>query len=92
MISEKKKITIEIIRNYARLREKEEEESCLYVTKVSSSFHFHYLSCSGPFEIACLDDPLPQNSDCVETGLQEPDQPSPTPSAKDYSLFHSSVR
>ncbi|XP_042878766.1 ubiquitin carboxyl-terminal hydrolase MINDY-3 homolog [Penaeus japonicus] len=46
----------------------------------------------GPFEIACLDDPLPQNSDCVETGLQEPDQPSPTPSAKDYSLFHSSVR
>ncbi|XP_071527480.1 ubiquitin carboxyl-terminal hydrolase MINDY-3 homolog isoform X2 [Panulirus ornatus] len=46
----------------------------------------------GPFEIACLDDPLPMNNYCSDSSPQEPDQPPPTPSAKDYSLFHSNVR
>ncbi|XP_045604186.1 ubiquitin carboxyl-terminal hydrolase MINDY-3-like isoform X2 [Procambarus clarkii] len=46
----------------------------------------------GPFEVACLDDPLPLNNDCSGSSPPEPDQPSPTPSAKDYSLFHSNVR
>lgn len=46
----------------------------------------------GPFQIACLDDPLSLSSECPGSSPTEPDQPSSTPSAKDYSLFHSSVR
>ncbi|XP_064077855.1 ubiquitin carboxyl-terminal hydrolase MINDY-3-like [Macrobrachium nipponense] len=45
----------------------------------------------GPFAIACLDDPLPQTNDHSTSSLHE-EEPSPTLSAKDYSLFHSSVR
>ncbi|KAK7065850.1 hypothetical protein SK128_014489, partial [Halocaridina rubra] len=45
----------------------------------------------GPFEIACLDDPLPQTNDYLTSNPHE-EEPPPNLSAKDYSLFHSSVR
>ncbi|KAK4304286.1 hypothetical protein Pmani_023759 [Petrolisthes manimaculis] len=45
----------------------------------------------GPFQLACLEDPLPPTPPNCNT--PDPDQPTPqTSSAKDYTLFHSSVR
>lgn len=49
----------------------------------------------GPFELACLDDPLPENNanhTTEESSSQEPDEPKPGPTAKDHHLFHSHIR
>ncbi|CAL4138045.1 unnamed protein product [Meganyctiphanes norvegica] len=57
----------------------------------------HKINQIGPFELACLDDPLPLSENNVnhtadESSPQEPDQPKPGPTAKDHHLFHSHIR
>ncbi|XP_076034182.1 ubiquitin carboxyl-terminal hydrolase MINDY-3 [Oratosquilla oratoria] len=53
-------------------------------------------SSEGPHHLACLDDPVPNCPDNVnsesDSSTHHPDIPSPPPSDKDHSLFHNSIR